>query len=149
MIKNTEQEIITAIKENPLSMRQAAFSIEVKYTTFIRKAKLLGIYNPKQSGKGMTKPGLRDRAIPLTEILEGKHPQYQTNKLRLRLIRDGLKENRCEECNNDTWNGKPITTELDHIDGVSNNHKFENLRILCCNCHSQTPTWRGRNKKKI
>ncbi len=148
MIKNTEQEIINAIKENPLSMRQAALSIEMKYTTFIRKAKQLGIYNPNQGGKGLPKPAHRDKGIPLKEILEGKHPQYQTNKLRIRLIRDGLKENRCEECNNDTWNGKPIAIELDHIDGVSNNHKFENLKILCCNCHAQTTTWRGRNKKE-
>ena len=147
MIKNTEQEIVNAIKENPLSMRQAAFSIEMKYTTFIRKAKRLGVYKPNQSGKGMTKPGLRDKGIPLAEILEGKHPQYQTNKLRIRLIRDGLKENKCECCGIDDWNNKPITIQLDHIDGVSNNHKFENLRMLCANCHSQTPTFCGRNKK--
>ena len=54
----------------------------------------------------------------------------------------------CEECGiTDTYNGKPITLQCDHIDGNSDNHKLDNLRLLCPNCHSQTHTWCGRNKK--
>lgn len=55
----------------------------------------------------------------------------------------------CGECNITTvWNNKPITLELDHIDGDSNNNELSNLRWLCPNCHSQTPTFRGRKLKK-
>ena len=54
----------------------------------------------------------------------------------------------CEECGiTDTYNGKPITLQCDHIDGDNDNHSLDNLRLLCPNCHSQTETWCGRNKK--
>jgi len=36
--------------------------------------------------------------------------------------------------------------QLDHIDGNSHNHKFDNLRMVCPNCHSQTHTYCGKNK---
>ncbi|MGB2240169.1 MAG: HNH endonuclease [Pseudomonadales bacterium] len=53
----------------------------------------------------------------------------------------------CSSCGiGDEWNGKPITLQLDHINGVNNDHRLDNLRMLCPNCHSQTDTWCGRNK---
>lgn len=53
---------------------------------------------------------------------------------------------RCSICNNTTWNQVPITLELDHIDGNSDNNTLENTRLLCPNCHSQTPTYKSKNK---
>lgn len=59
-----------------------------------------------------------------------------------------LKEqnNCCLWCELKEWHGQKLTLELDHIDGNKKNNKKDNLRMLCPNCHSQTPTWR---KKKI
>jgi 5-methylcytosine-specific restriction endonuclease McrA len=54
-------------------------------------------------------------------------------------------DRKCLICNINEWLGKPITLELDHIDGNNKNNSRENLRYLCPNCHSQTETWRGRN----
>jgi len=50
----------------------------------------------------------------------------------------------CESCGLSEWCGKPIPLELDHIDGDGTNNDKENLKLLCCNCHALTPTWRGR-----
>jgi 5-methylcytosine-specific restriction endonuclease McrA len=56
----------------------------------------------------------------------------------------------CLHCELDEWMGMAITLELDHIDGNRNNNRRENLRCLCPNCHSITPTWKqgqsGRRK---
>jgi hypothetical protein len=49
---------------------------------------------------------------------------------------------KCEACGNTEWMGKPITIELEHSDGDRKNNTRENLKLLCPNCHSQTPTWR-------
>lgn len=84
------------------------------------------------------------RIIPLEEILvEGS--TYQSNKLRLRLLKAGLKEYRCEKCNNTEWNDQPIPLELNHINGDNSDNRLENLELLCPNCHAQTDSYRGKN----
>lgn len=55
--------------------------------------------------------------------------------------------NKCNKCSLSEWLGKPLTLELEHIDGNNKNNKRENLECLCPNCHSLTNTWRGKNRK--
>lgn len=56
----------------------------------------------------------------------------------------------CSECGlGSEWNGKPLTLQLDHINGVWNDHRIDNLRLLCPNCHSQTPTFAGRRSQVL
>ena len=56
---------------------------------------------------------------------------------------------KCLHCGvEEFWNGKPLSFQLDHIDGDNTNNSRANLRILCPNCHSQTETYCGRNVKK-
>lgn len=55
----------------------------------------------------------------------------------------------CVECGTGSeWNGKPLTLDLDHIDGNWKNNLPENLRLLCPNCHTQTPTYSYKNHNK-
>ncbi len=68
---------------------------------------------------------------------------YQSKRKRV-LIEQDFK---CNSCNIDTWFGKPLTLELEHIDGNHQNDIRSNLIALCPNCHSLTDTWRGRNRK--
>jgi len=65
-----------------------------------------------------------------------------------RLIQAGLLSNRCAECGISEWRGKPLTVHIDHINGVKNDNRLENLRMLCPNCHSQTETYSGHNAKR-
>lgn len=55
----------------------------------------------------------------------------------------------CEECGQGaTWNGKKLTMQIDHINGNNADHRLENLKVLCPNCHTQTPTWGTRKRKQ-
>lgn len=52
----------------------------------------------------------------------------------------------CSSCSIDSWNGKDLTLEVEHIDGNSENNSKENVCLICPNCHSQTPTYKGKNR---
>jgi 5-methylcytosine-specific restriction endonuclease McrA len=134
------------------TMAKAAELINMPFMTFKRKAISLGLYKPNQGSKGRKKPwDIKNNStkIPLTEILKGLHPQYQSNKLRARLIQEGVKLHKCECCGNKEWLGQPISLEVDHVNGISTDHRLENLRILCPNCHAQTETYRGKNIGRV
>ena len=75
---------------------------------------------------------------------------YNRQSLKKRLLNEGYLQNKCSECGiGDEWNGKRIVNHLDHINGIHDDHRLENLRMLCPNCHSQTPTYSGRNNVRV
>ncbi len=82
------------------------------------------------------------------ELLFIKDCEIHRSQLRQVLIRIGHYTNQCEMCGcSATWNGKPLTIEIDHINGDHRDNRKENLRWLCPNCHSQTPTYkRGKTE---
>lgn len=63
---------------------------------------------------------------------------------RIRVIEE--QGGKCSKCGNSHWMGIKLSLELDHIDGIRGHDNRANLEALCPNCHSITPTWRGRNK---
>ena len=65
--------------------------------------------------------------------------------VKVRLLRAQLLQNRCQVCGLDERLGQPLNMHVDHVNGAKNDHRLENLRMLCPNCHSQTPTYGGRN----
>lgn len=143
-LKVTEYQIISA-SFSASSASEAASILGIKYETYRKHAIRLGVFRTNQSGKGTSKPINDDRKYPLKDILEGKYPNYQSNKLRKRLFSEKIKEEKCEICGTKEWLGKKLSLELDHIDGNRYNHNIDNLRIVCPNCHSQTETYRGKN----
>ena len=95
------------------------------------------------SGRGKLK------LYTLDEILVENSLYKSIYQLKKRLVSEGKLDYECVECGNKgKWEGKPLSLQLDHINGIRDDHRLENLRFLCPNCHSQTDTFAGRNSKK-
>lgn len=86
----------------------------------------------------------RAPVIPIEELLVAGRPRNRGH-LRARLVKAGLKEERCERCGLDKWQGGPLRVTLHHVNGDPYDNRLENLQFLCPNCHSQTPNFGGRN----
>lgn len=141
----TDQDFIQLCNRSD-SMLQASESIGQAFNTFKRRATKLNCFTPNQPGKGLIKK--RPIKIKTIDILQGKYPNFQTYKLKNRLLKEGYLENKCYCCGITVQNNNPIKFDLHHIDGNNKNHKLNNLLLICPNCHSQTPTYKGKNKIK-
>jgi len=85
--------------------------------------------------------------LNLIDILV-ENSTYDRTRLKQRLYKEGLKEPICELCGQDElWNGKKMSLILDHINGVNNDNRIENLRIVCPNCNATLDTHCGKNVK--
>lgn len=88
------------------------------------------------------------KTIPLDKILKNEVAYNNTHNLKNRLIREGLKENKCEICGITEWNGKELNMQLHHKNGNHNDNSFDNLQMLCPNCHAQTESYCGKSSNK-
>lgn len=85
--------------------------------------------------------------IELSDILVEYSNYIHTTSLKSRLYSEGLKERQCELCGQgEEWRGKKMSLILDHENGVHNDNRIENLRIVCPNCNATLDTHGGKNK---
>ena len=85
---------------------------------------------------------VRPMKQPLDRLLSARVTRRTVKR---RLIEAGILKNVCDECGLAEWRGKPLAIQIDHRNGIRDDHRVENLRMLCPNCHSQTETFAGRN----
>jgi len=86
--------------------------------------------------------------IPLKEILVENSTYSSSVRLKKRLLESNMFEYKCYCCKRKTWLNKPIPLELEHKNGNKFDNRKENLTLLCPNCHSFTPYYRGKNINK-
>lgn len=147
-MKNIDTEQFKKVANESKTMTEASAKLGLHFNTFKRWALKLGVWQPNAGTKGMNIPS--SKKFKTEDILDGKHPGYAPHRLKKRLVEESYKEDKCEECGlENTWNGNPLTLELDHIDGDRTNNSLDNLKILCPNCHTQTCTYKSKNKGRI
>lgn len=144
-ILERKEEILEWIYENK-SKAYISKELKCKQETLNKYLIQMGIeYNGNQSGKGMTKN--YKNKWTLEEYLQNSS-DIQTNKVKKKILEEGIKEYKCECCELTTWLNQPIPLELHHIDGDRTNNKIENYELLCPNCHAFTDSYRGKNSRK-
>lgn len=153
--KWTDEQLIEAVAKSK-SIRQTLGFLGLNqagsnYSYIKKNIERLSLDIRHWTGQGHLKGKTHNwnKKFELKDILVEKS-NYHRGKLKKRLIKEGLLENKCSvpECGLKEWLGKPIVLHLDHINGVNDDNRLENLRLLCPNCHSQTDTYCGKNKKE-
>lgn len=132
----TTDDIIKAVKDSK-SLAGALRELNLmpvggNYMTLKKKIKELDLDTSHFKGQGWSKNTF---VIPL-------NAKRSNNAIKKHLISN--RGHMCENCSNTQWLGNPIPIELEHIDGNSLNNELTNLKLLCPNCHSLTPTYRRK-----
>lgn len=137
-------DILQWIQEGQ-SKAYMARQLECSPQTVARFIEKQGIdYQGNQGGKGISK---QRYSMSLNEYLTHSL-DVQSNKVRNKILKEGIKPHQCECCGNTEWMGHPIPLELHHKDGNKNHNELSNYELLCPNCHAFTDSYRGKNCRK-
>ena len=145
--KRYTKEQLEEIVHQSYSIREVLYKVGLAFCEVSRTKVKKDIYNFNIDHSHF----VRQRACtnkPIQDILV-ENSTFGRCALKKRLLKDNLIENKCNICSqNETWNGKPLIMILDHVNGINNDNRIENLRMLCPNCNSQQDTFAGKNKEK-
>jgi Zn finger protein HypA/HybF involved in hydrogenase expression len=157
--KVNDKKFSEAVKSST-SIRQVLMKLGLNetgsaYRVFKKRIKILKLDISHFTGQGHLRGKSHNWAIkqPIEEILIENSTYANIASLKNRLVNEHIVQYKCSECAiTNEWNNKPIALQLDHINGIYDDHRIENLRFLCPNCHSQTSTFAfagkniGKNK---
>ncbi len=145
----SDEEFTTIVKQNDcirdvigvLGYSRSSGSMGVKVNERIKALNIDISHFAKKKSDASSHP-----LYSLEEILVENSKYENINCLKKRILKEGLLEYKCAKCGNTgTWNGKELTLQLEHKNGIHNDHRLSNLEFLCPNCHSQTDTYSGWN----
>lgn len=143
----TKEEVDNVVK-NSKSKRECLIKMNLQpyggnYRILEKYINLYKISTSHFLGQGWNKNNSPADIKPIEKYFNNEIP-ISSYKLKIRILKDKIKEYRCEECGLENWNGSPIPLELHHINGNNKDNKLENLKLLCPNCHALTDNYRNR-----
>ena len=149
----TDEQFIEAVKNNHSkagTLRSLSLTPNGNfYKIFDILIKKLDVNTEHFTGRDYLKGKINSKTkkTELSKLLVfgSKYNNYRLNK---RLINEGIFKDACFRCGISEWEGEKLSLHLDHINGNHIDNRIENLRLLCPNCHSLTPTYCGKNKNK-
>lgn len=149
MSKINNKELLLELSQTCKSRKEMLIKLGLRpaggnFATLKKYANEFSIELPKMNySKDPNKPIYR---FSNEEIFVENSSYSNRTNIKVKMIEIGFK-NECQECGlGNQWNGKTLRLQLDHVNGISNDNRLENLRFLCPNCHSQTETFCGKNK---
>lgn len=121
------------------------FELKCRPATLDAYLKKFGlIYKGNMGGKGTKKSAYRKATIEF--LIKGS--TISSHKLKLKLLKDEIKQKICERCKSEKWSGETIPLELHHINGDRFDNRLSNLQLLCPNCHALTDNYSGRKTQR-
>ena len=149
--KYSEQDLRDAVAQST-SVRQVLIKLGVapyggNYAVFWKAVSHFSIDISHFNGQGWSKGRKFQPKRDIQKYLSNEFP-CTSNRLRLRLILEGIFPHKCSNCKKTEWLDKPIPLELEHKNGNRLDNTLSNLCLLCPNCHAFTSTYRGRAKRK-
>lgn len=149
IFEKTDEEFIELIK-NSTCIKEVLFKLGYTtsgnswgYSQIKERMRILNLNSKDFKGKSALQ-SKKGESLPNEKLfIQANHNRKM---VRRRIISENLIEYKCAICGISEWNGKKLSLELDHINGINNDHRLENLRFLCPNCHSQTSTYGAKNK---
>lgn len=153
----TEEQFIQAVKDSK-SYSEVCRRIGISdkggnLSTVKRKIKELKLdmshFTGARWNKGLTSKDHKSiKKKDISEILV-ENSGWTSFNIKNRILKEGLKERKCERCQRTEWEGNPIPLELHHINGIHKDNRLENLQILCPNCHALTENYSGKSSNKV
>ena len=148
----TDEQFVKLIK-NSINISEVLFKLgySVKgnswgFSQVRKRMEALDLTPQDFKGKSALKTNTEKLVNP--EKLLCANSKHARNVLRRYILNNDLIPYRCAICGITHWNDKALNLELDHINGINNDNRLENLRFLCPNCHSQTTTYGSRNQQR-
>jgi len=147
--KYSKQQLLDAVT-NSTSKRQVLLKLDVapyggNYDVLRKALQHYCLDTSHFTGQAWNKGKNLPSRVATEQYLNNELP-IQSYKLKKRLLNEGYFSFQCSACKNTLWQDQPIPLELDHINGNNKDNQLNNLRLLCPNCHAQTPTYRSKNR---
>lgn len=149
------EELLREAVENSSSMKECLEYVGLRaagsnYKTLRVYCELHGLEVPDGTMNNAKNLATYNRSLRLpNDRVFCENSNYSRTNLKERIVKEKMLPYRCSCCGLEgLWNGKPISLHLDHINGVHDDNRINNLRFLCPNCHSQTITYAGRSSRR-